>query len=337
MFVTISELEETTVLKDDDVFAISTLNGSIEHTKKIKFSNLMGGMSELVAEATESLNGLAFGTDSNGNWGYIKPGADTVTPFKSQADIDDAYRRGRDDGITEGSGIGGDEAEAYAMGYASGQQSVKTAHKLTIPAVRNTNYTVTGEWYTSVDTVACYDAGVASVKTAHKLTVPSARNANAAITAQWYTSVDNTACYDTGYNTGKTAGANDANSKVTKTSASYKQGLKDSIGGLGTGKLHQVGTGASYTVTVEGTYLGVATDVRPNVIYDGGWANLAFSKNGTNCQIGVGSGYKDYLSGGDPNNASYTYSWGAGIFLEYCAVGDKLQCSTSNAKWYRIY
>ena len=30
-----------------------------------------------------SLGGLKFGVDSNGNYGYIKAGADTVTPFSS--------------------------------------------------------------------------------------------------------------------------------------------------------------------------------------------------------------------------------------------------------------
>lgn len=33
---------------------------------------------------TDSLGGLQFGIDENGNYGYIKAGADTVTPFKSK-------------------------------------------------------------------------------------------------------------------------------------------------------------------------------------------------------------------------------------------------------------
>ncbi|WP_130837183.1 hypothetical protein [Lachnoclostridium sp. Marseille-P6806] len=37
-----------------------------------------------------------FGVDSEGNYGYIKAGADAVTPFKGQADIDAAYQAGRD-------------------------------------------------------------------------------------------------------------------------------------------------------------------------------------------------------------------------------------------------
>ena len=30
----------------------------------------------------DSLNGISFGQDVSGNWGYIKAGADTVIPFK---------------------------------------------------------------------------------------------------------------------------------------------------------------------------------------------------------------------------------------------------------------
>ncbi len=32
----------------------------------------------------DSLGGLTFGVDADGNYGYIKAGADTVTPFSSQ-------------------------------------------------------------------------------------------------------------------------------------------------------------------------------------------------------------------------------------------------------------
>ena len=34
-----------------------------------------------------SLNGIKFGIDSSGNYGYYKVGADTVTPFKTGEDI----------------------------------------------------------------------------------------------------------------------------------------------------------------------------------------------------------------------------------------------------------
>ena len=36
---------------------------------------------------TDSLNGISFGQDVSGNWGYIKAGADTVIPFKSNIEV----------------------------------------------------------------------------------------------------------------------------------------------------------------------------------------------------------------------------------------------------------
>ena len=38
---------------------------------------------------------FGFGIDGDGNYGYIKVGADTVTPFTSQADVDAAYESGK--------------------------------------------------------------------------------------------------------------------------------------------------------------------------------------------------------------------------------------------------
>ena len=35
----------------------------------------------------DSLGGITFGVDDDGNYGYIKAGADTVTPFSSKIDI----------------------------------------------------------------------------------------------------------------------------------------------------------------------------------------------------------------------------------------------------------
>ena len=32
---------------------------------------------------TDSLNGISFGQDASGNWGYREASADTVYPFKS--------------------------------------------------------------------------------------------------------------------------------------------------------------------------------------------------------------------------------------------------------------
>lgn len=39
---------------------------------------------QLFNHVNDSLGGLQFGIDENGNYGYIKAGADTVTPFKSK-------------------------------------------------------------------------------------------------------------------------------------------------------------------------------------------------------------------------------------------------------------
>ena len=54
-------------------------------------ANGMGASQKALAEAysvlshnlTDSLGGITFGMDANGNYGYIKAGADTVTPFKT--------------------------------------------------------------------------------------------------------------------------------------------------------------------------------------------------------------------------------------------------------------
>ena len=45
---------------------------------------------------------FSFGIDSSGNYGYIKDGADTVIPFKSQSDIDNAYKTGYTKGKADG-------------------------------------------------------------------------------------------------------------------------------------------------------------------------------------------------------------------------------------------
>lgn len=43
----------------------------------------IGGTVEQVATNTNALNGLRFGQDTSGNYGYYKAGADTVTPFRN--------------------------------------------------------------------------------------------------------------------------------------------------------------------------------------------------------------------------------------------------------------
>lgn len=55
-----------------------------------------GGDADSVVLATENdtADCIKFGVDSNGKYGYIAPGADTVTPFKNQTDLDAAYQEG---------------------------------------------------------------------------------------------------------------------------------------------------------------------------------------------------------------------------------------------------
>lgn len=56
-------------------------------------ANGMGASQKALADAysalnnnlTDSLGGITFGVDANGNYGYIKAGADTVTPFKTDS------------------------------------------------------------------------------------------------------------------------------------------------------------------------------------------------------------------------------------------------------------
>ena len=43
--------------------------------------------SALNSDLADSLGGITFGIDADGNYGYIKAGADTVTPFKSGGEI----------------------------------------------------------------------------------------------------------------------------------------------------------------------------------------------------------------------------------------------------------
>ena len=40
-----------------------------------------------MCKLTSSLGGLQFGVDANGNYGYIKAGADSVTPFKKACSV----------------------------------------------------------------------------------------------------------------------------------------------------------------------------------------------------------------------------------------------------------
>ena len=66
--------------------AIEGVSGGALSLEEIEAStNLDGKIPSAAAlkEVNNSLGGLKFGVDSNGNYGYIKAGADTVTPFSS--------------------------------------------------------------------------------------------------------------------------------------------------------------------------------------------------------------------------------------------------------------
>lgn len=47
-----------------------------------------------LSSSNTSTDSIAFGIDADSNYGYIKAGAATVVPFKSQTDIDNAYAAG---------------------------------------------------------------------------------------------------------------------------------------------------------------------------------------------------------------------------------------------------
>ena len=68
-----------------------------------------------------------FGIDASGNYGYKKAGADTVIPFKSQVDIDNAYNKGITDGRV-GYYTKSQYDNAYNTGYNKGKTDGKTEY-----------------------------------------------------------------------------------------------------------------------------------------------------------------------------------------------------------------
>ena len=57
------------------------LNSLAEVSAATQQNTIAGALA--LKEVNSSLGGLQFGVDENGNYGYIKAGADSVTPFKS--------------------------------------------------------------------------------------------------------------------------------------------------------------------------------------------------------------------------------------------------------------
>ena len=78
-----------------------------------------------IEEQNNNLNGFKFGIDSNGNYGYYKAGADSVTPFKKQSEIDAAYNNGYNAGYN----VGKPKSiwEGYIGGYAGAPWSVQVS------------------------------------------------------------------------------------------------------------------------------------------------------------------------------------------------------------------
>ena len=111
--------EEGTISQEGDAFSAANMN-DLESRIADGFSTLSQDSVKIATKNTTS-DSIAFGIDSNGNYGYIKEGADTVTPFKSQKDIDNAYNSGvaaADKRVNTGSA-------SYNSGYTNGQASVK--------------------------------------------------------------------------------------------------------------------------------------------------------------------------------------------------------------------
>ena len=84
--------EEGTISQEGDAYSAANMN-DLEQRVADGFSTLSQDSVKIATKNTTS-DSIAFGIDSNGNYGYIKEGADTVTPFKSQKDIDNAYNSG---------------------------------------------------------------------------------------------------------------------------------------------------------------------------------------------------------------------------------------------------
>lgn len=74
----------------------SLISGSTNYASTINCLDKDGSQSTVQAEIDglhDNLGGLRFGIDENGNVGYIKEGADSVTPFKKESMIVGAARR----------------------------------------------------------------------------------------------------------------------------------------------------------------------------------------------------------------------------------------------------
>lgn len=113
------------VRKSADMYgkAIGDLNDSVtdiendvtELTNSV--SDIENDVTELtnsVSDIGDSLNGFKFGIDANGNYGYYKDGADTVTPFKTGGKLTDCI-------VTAYGGVIFTSNTAYSAAYVFSQ------------------------------------------------------------------------------------------------------------------------------------------------------------------------------------------------------------------------
>ena len=127
--------EEGTISQEGDAYSAANMN-DLEQRVADGFSTLSQDSVKIATKNTTS-DSIAFGIDSNGNYGYIKEGADTVTPFKSQKDIDNAYNSGvsaadkrvntssasYNRGVTDADNRVNTSSASYNSGYTNGKKS----------------------------------------------------------------------------------------------------------------------------------------------------------------------------------------------------------------------
>ena len=112
--------EEGTISQEGDAFSAANMN-DLESRIADGFSTLSQDSVKIATKNTTP-DSIAFGIDSNGNYGYIKEGADTVTPFKSQKDIDNAYNSG----VAAADARVNTSSASYNAGYTNGQSHPHT-------------------------------------------------------------------------------------------------------------------------------------------------------------------------------------------------------------------
>ena len=74
-------------VKLSDTYQNAVTDGDAANGMGASQKALADAYSELNGNLADSLGGITFGVDDDGNYGYIKAGADTVTPFKSGSSL----------------------------------------------------------------------------------------------------------------------------------------------------------------------------------------------------------------------------------------------------------